>query len=154
MPWSQFWRDYRGLLALVAVVLLICAASIAYAQSVPGVLRISWTNPTTGCIQGATPPACNQPLTGGDALTAINVYISTSPIPDASPMAPTIALPASATTTTHTMQVQRGQTVYVRLKAINAGGASPFSNQVSKLIAVPVLPGAPSSVAVELEIQT
>lgn len=152
---SEFWRDYRALLALAAVVLLLClVGSVVYAQTVPGTLRLTWTNPTTGCITGSTPPVCNQPLTGADALTAINVYISTSPIPDTSTMAPTIALPASATTTTHTMQVQRGQTIYARIKAINAAGASPFSNQVSKQITVPVIPGVPSSVTVEIDIQT
>lgn len=155
MSISEAWREYRNLAWLVAAVLAVCLlGSVVYAQSVPGTLRLSWTNPTTGCITGSSPPVCNQPLTGVDAVTAINVYISTSPIPDASTMAPTLALPASASTTTHTLQVQRGQTVYARVKAINSGGASAFSNQVSKLIAVPVIPGVPSSVTVEVEIQT
>jgi len=149
MTMAQFWRDYRALMILCSIVLSICLAGIAESQTVTGTIRLSWTNPTRGCLVGVTPPNCTQPLTGADALTAINVYISTSPITDDSTLAPTLALPATATTATHTMQATRGQTVYVRVKAINASGASPFSNQVTKVISAPLVPMAPTSVTVE-----
>jgi len=137
--------------ALIGILATTLLVSVASAQTVPGTLQISWTNPTHGCVIGVTPPACS-PLTGENALTAINVYVDTQPIPDDYAGAPTITLTGSATSTTHTMQVANGTTLYVRARAVNEAGASEFSNQASKLIAVDLLPGVPADVTIVLEI--
>ena len=137
--------------ALITVLALTLLAAVANAQSVPGTAKISWTNPTEGCVVGVTPPACS-PLTGENALTAINVYVDTQPIPDDYAGAPTITLTGSATSTTHTMQVANGTTLYVRVRAVNEAGASAMSNQASKLISVELAPGVPTDVTIVLEI--
>ena len=134
---------------LLAALALLCLGFAAHAQTVTGKLDLSWQLPTTGCTVGVT-PCDNSPLTGTSALTAVNVYISTSPIPDNSTMAPTLALGPAVTTATHTMQVTNGATLYARVRAINSAGASGFSNQVSKLITLPVTPGVPTSVTITL----
>lgn len=126
-------------------------APVADAQTVPGQVNLSWTLPTEGCNFSVSPPAC-APLTGNAALTAINVFISTSPIPDDSPMPPTLALAGDAVAAVHTLQVPSGATLYARVKALNAYGASRFSAQVSKRIDVPLLPGPPTNVTIELQI--
>lgn len=140
-----------AILALIAILAATLLVSLASAQTVPGTARISWTLPTQGCVVGVTPPAC-APLTGENALTAINVYIDTQPIPADYAGAPTLTLPGDATQTTHTMQVPNGSTLYVRVRAINPAGASAFSNQASKLIQVDLAPGVPTDVVIELEI--
>lgn len=137
---------------LTAVIFLLLSIS-ANAQTTAGNLRIQWALPTTGCdMPLANPPVCGKPLTGDAALIAINVFISTAPIPDDSPMAPTIALVGTATTATHNMTVPNGTRLYIRVKAINSGYASPFSNQIIKTINTAVRPNAPTSVSVELTI--
>ena len=134
---------------IFAAVALLCLGFAAQAQTVTGKLDLRWTLPTTGCTVGVT-PCDNAPLTADSALTAVNVYISTSPIPDNSSMAPTLALGPSVTTATHTLQVTNGATLYARVRAINSAGASGFSNQVSKPIVLPVAPGVPSGVTITL----
>lgn len=138
---------------IVAVALCLIAIGVS-AQTVPGSLTLRWTLPTTGCLQGVTPPVCNQPLTGSAALEAVHIWISTSPIPDAPAGAPTLTLAAGATTATHTMQVTNGQTLYARASVRNPSNSSPLSNQVTKVISIPVVPGAPTSVTIELIIGT
>jgi hypothetical protein len=143
----------RVLLVLFAllVVSLLFGIANANAQTAPqGKLDISWTLPINGCTQGVT-PCDNVPLTGALALTGVNVYISTSPIANTSTMAPTLSL-GPVTSVSHTMQVANGATVYVRLKAVNAHGQSPFSEEKSKLIELPVRPGVPSNVTISLTI--
>ena len=127
-------------------------ANTVQAQSVPGNLQMGWTLPTTGCTTGVT-PCDNVALTGAKALTAIEVYISTSPIADTSTMAPTLTLAAGATTATHSMQVANGATLYARLKAVNADGKSGFTVQVSKVVNAPVLPTVPTNVTITLTIR-
>lgn len=136
---------------LFAAVALLCLGFAAEAQTIAGSIELSWTLPTTGCTPAVT-PCDNRPLTGNAALTAVNVYISTSPIPDNPAGAPTIALGANATTATHTMQVTNGQTLYARVRALNSFGAGPLSAQVTKLISVPVVPGVPTNVVITLTI--
>jgi hypothetical protein len=50
------------------------------------------------------------------------------------------------------MQVTNGQTLYARISARTGTASGVLSNQVSKLIALPVQPGAPTSVTIELVI--
>ena len=141
-------RTPQSLLFLV-VLFLLPLPSIA--QTVPGSATYTWVLPTTGCSVGAT--TCdNKPLTGNDALTAIEAYISTSPIGDSSNMAPTLTLGASATTATYTTTIANGSTLYARFKAVNSTGRGGFSAQVSKLITLPVLPGIPTNVTVTIQI--
>lgn len=137
---------------IVAVAVCLLVAGVAMAQTVPGALTLRWTLPTTGCLQGTSPPVCNQPLTGGASLQAVHVWISTSPIPDAPAGAPTLTLAAGATTATHTMQVVNGATLYARVSARNPAGDSPLSNQVTKVVSIPVVPGVPTGVTIELTI--
>jgi hypothetical protein len=137
---------------IVAIALCLVTAGVAMAQSVPGSLALTWKLPTAGCLAGVSPPQCGQPLTGSAALQAVHVWISTSPIPDKPTGAPTLTLAAGATTATQTMQVTNGQTLYARVSARNASGDSPLSNQVSRVIAIDVLPGVPTEVTIELTI--
>jgi hypothetical protein len=138
--------------AVVAVALCLLFTGLAMAQTVPGSLTLRWTLPTTGCLQGANPPICGIPLTDDNALQAVHVWIDTAPIPDQPEGAPTLTLTAGATTTTHTMQVDNGQTLYARISVRNASGNSGLSNQISELIALNVVPGVPTDLTIELVI--
>lgn len=137
---------------IVAIGLCLIFAGVSQAQAVPGSIDLRWTLPTTGCLIGVSPPVCNQPLTGTAALLGVNVWISTSPIPDVPTGAPTLTLAAGATTAAHTMQVTNGQTLYARVSARNASTSGPLSNQVIKLVSIGVQPGVPTSVTIELTI--
>jgi hypothetical protein len=103
-------------------------------------------------LVGVTPPQCDVPLTGNAALQAVHVWISTSPIPDAPAGAPTLTLSAGATTASHTMQVANGAMLYGRVSARNSAGDSPLSAQMTKVVAIPVRPGVPTNVTIELVI--
>lgn len=148
---SLSWPARIGVVLLVLCTLLSLGMSIASAQTVSGSMKLSWTLPTTGCTVGVT-PCDNKPLTGADALTAIDVYISTAPIPDSFSGPPTVTLTAGAITTTQTVPATNGGTLYARLKARNASGASPFTAQVSKSIVLPVTPGVPTNITIEITI--
>lgn len=139
---------------IVAVALCAIVGAAAMAQTVSGSLSLSWVLPTTGCLVGTTPPVCNQPLTGTAALQAVHVWISTSPIPDQPTGAPTLTLAAGATTATHTLQVTNGQTLYARVSARNPAGDSALSNQVTRVVSIPVAPGVPTSLTITLTIGT
>ena len=135
---------------LLTALVLLCLGFAAQAQTAgQGKIDLTWVNPTAGCTVGVS-PCDNKPLGTANALTAVNVYISTSPIPDSTSMAPTLALGPGVTTTTHTMQVTAGTTLYARIRAINSSGASPFSVQVSKLIEFPVTPNMHPGVTIIL----
>lgn len=139
------------ILPFIAAFALALVAGLSSAQTVPGTLNLSWTLPTVGCTTGVS-PCDNVPLTGPTALTGIEVYIDTAPISDTYSGAAKVTLSATATTTTYNQSVTNGQTLYVRLKAVNANGKSVFSNQVSKLISLPVLPGTPTNVLITITI--
>jgi hypothetical protein len=138
----------RFLLALAAAAVTLVAPIASAANAT---LNVSWTLPTQGCID---PPTCTQnvPLTGAYALTAIKLYVSTSPIADTSTMTPSATFAAGATTATYNATVANGDTLYVRVKATNAFGDSGFSTEVAKVITVPARPGVPTSVTVTLTI--
>lgn len=104
---SLSWPARIGVVLLVLCTLLSLGMSIANAQTVSGSMKLSWTLPTTGCTVGVT-PCDNKPLTGADALTAIDVYISTAPIPDSFSGPPTVTLTAGAITTTQTVPATNG----------------------------------------------
>jgi hypothetical protein len=130
---------------------LLAVSSLAIAQTVPGSLSLGWTLPTTGCTVGVS-PCDNTPLTGARALTGVQVWISTAPIPDNFAGAPTLTLSGASTTASHTINVPNGTRLYARLKAVNAQGTSPFSTQVDKVIDAPVAPGVPTQVTINIEI--
>lgn len=149
-------KDRLNLVALVAIgfalIGLQIVLNVAQAQTtIPGAATVSWVLPTAGCTSGVS-PCDNVPLTGISALTAVEVYISTSPIADTSAMTPTLTLAAGATTTTQTLQVSNGATLYARVKAVTAGGKSAFSTQVTKLVAIPAVPGVPTSVTLTIQL--
>lgn len=128
--------------ALIAGALMSCGT--ADAQTVPGTAQIKWTLPTT--------TQDGLPLTGANALTSIQVFLATAPIADTSTAQPTVTLGAATTATTQAMQVANGATIYVRLKACNSSGCSPFSNQATKLIQLNTKPNVPTNVTIELTI--
>lgn len=124
-------------LALCALALLVVigVASPANAQTVPAVL--TWTNPTTS-VDGV-------PLTAANALTGIEVHWSTSSIADTDlTRTPQVTL-GVVSTTTQNVAVANGSTLYFRLRAVNAGGKSGYSNQASKLIALSTMPFPPTN---------
>lgn len=131
--------------------LLLLFGAPVLAQSVSGVVNIAWTLPTTGCTAGVS-PCNNKPLTGADALTGVKVYVSTAPISDTTILAPVATLGPGVTTTTYTTNVTNGSTIYVRVRATNASGDGPLSNQASQVVALPVLPGVPTSVTISITI--
>jgi hypothetical protein len=137
---------------IVAVALCLLLTGVAMAQTVPGSLTLKWVLPTTGCLIGVDPPVCGQPLTGTAALQAVHVWISTSPIPDVPTGAPTLTLAAGATTASHTLQVANGATLYGRVSVRNSASDSRLSAQVTKLVSIPVQPGVPTNVTIELTI--
>jgi hypothetical protein len=148
-------RTALAAIQLAAWVLLgLLVAGVSHAQTVPGSLTMDWTLPTTGCVVGTTPEVCNVPLTGTAALTAVHVWISTSPIPDVPTTEPTLILGAGETTARHTMQVINGQTLYVRLTARNVSHESFLTAQGSKLIALDIRPDVPTNLTLELTIGT
>lgn len=134
----------RVVLVLLALI-LFALAPLAQAQTVPGSVTLTWTNPTTS-VDGV-------PLTGANALTGIEVHWSTSPIADTDlTRAPQVTLTMPATTTAQTIQVTSGQTLYFRVRAVRGAEKSAFSNQASKLIQVSTVPGVPTSLTVTITI--
>jgi hypothetical protein len=122
----------------------------AYAQaaSVNASAVVTWTLPTTD--------AAGNPLTGTNALTKNQVFLSTSPIADSdTSIAPANEGTASATTISVSKTVPAGSTLYVRVKSCNASGCSPFSAQATKVLpAIPnTVPGAPGAVNVLVTVQ-
>lgn len=149
LPW---WSSFALLaLALLLILFALVWPLPSHAQQVPGKLNLSWTLPTTGCIDFAKPETCG-PLTGSGALTEVRVYISPQPIPANFAGAASITLAPTATTAQHTQTVPNGSTLYVRVRVCNSSGCSAISNQAEKLIDVPLLPGAPVVVSIDFVI--
>lgn len=125
----------------------------AYAQTAPGSITLTWTNPTTGCSQGVT-PCDNKPLTGADALTGVDVFLVAAASPPAAPPAtPFVSLSATTTTTTQSLPVRSGDTIYAWVRANNAAFKGMMSNRVaSGVVTFPVVPGVPSGVTIQLNL--
>jgi hypothetical protein len=122
-------------LALLALIpALASAASIT----------VNWTAPTTA-IDGSA-------LTGPQALTSYQVWVSTSTIPTSTTAPATATLTGSVTTTTQTITAAPGATLYVRLKACNSGGCSDFSAEASKVLPVSA-PGVPTTITITVNVQ-
>lgn len=127
----------RALLLLA----LLCVLPV-FAHAAPSA-TIAWTAPTTA-VDGSA-------LTGAQALTNYQVWVSSSPILDTSTAPPTVTLSNTVTTTTQTVSVPAGGTVYARVKACIVQLCSAFSAQAS--MAVPLsAPGIPTSVTVTITV--
>jgi hypothetical protein len=140
----------KAFAALVAVA-LAASCSVAGAQTstpatVPASATLGWVLPTVGSDSVT-------PLTGGEALTGVNIYVSTSAIPDAPTGPATITLSAASTTTAYSATVAVGSTLHFRLAACNAFGCSALTPEVTKVVTGST-PGIPTSVTVSIKITT
>jgi len=145
-------KRFASLLCSLALAALALPAHASV--SVPVV--VNWTAPTVGCstINGVMVNPCdNIPLTGGDAITGYDVYMSTSVIPDNFSGPPTVSVQASANGVQTNFAVNSGQTIHVRVKVkIASGGTSSFSNEATQTVTLGVVPQPPTSVTVQLVI--
>jgi hypothetical protein len=125
---------------LIAALLLMPA--LAFGQTVSKPLTITWSLPTIS--------KDGLPLTGQYAITSVQLFLSTSPIPDTA-ATPTITLTSAAISAVHTMSVANGQRVYVRMKACNAkcGDLTP---DASVPVTLDTTPGVATNVTIKLEI--
>lgn len=120
-------------------------APLPPAEGIGATLDVSWTLPTQATD--------GTPLTGSQALTGIQLFVSSSPIPDNSTMAPTATFSGDMVQATYNGTVTSGTTLYARVKAVSRGGISDFSAQASKLIEeILSRPGVPTNVAITLTI--
>lgn len=130
---------------MFALVLALFVPRTAVAQTVNGSAVLQWTLPTTS-TDGV-------PLTGANALTGVEVHWSTTPIADTDlARAPQVTLPGTASTTTQSIPVTNGSTLYFRVRAVRGTEKSAFSNQASKLIQLSTVPGVPTSLTITLTI--
>lgn len=104
---------------------------------------INWTAPTTA-VDGSA-------LTGQQAITSYQVWVSTATIPANTTMPPTATITGTATTTTQSITALPGATIYARVKACNSAGCSDFSNEVSKALPI-TTPNPPTSVTVTIQV--
>ena len=125
----------RIILALVALLL----APAAFAATA----TINWSAPAAA-VDGT-------PLTGAQAITSYQVWVSSATIPTNTTMTPTATVTGTATTTTQTITVLPGGTIYARVKACNSAGCSDFSSEATKTLPVSV-PNPPTNVTVTLVI--
>ncbi len=129
-------------LTLAFALLGLCLFGVANAQTSRSV-KISWVLPTTG-TDGST-------LVGAQALTSVQVFLSTTTIPATGTMVPTFTLPAGAATTTQTFAVAVGGTLYARVRACNVAGCSDLSTETSKTFPA-VAPLPPTNVTIDVTI--
>lgn len=130
--------------AVGAVCALVIGTANAQAPAnVPVTALLSWNLPTA--------TTAGEPLTGGNALTAVQVFASATAIADGSTVQPTATLAATATQWTYSTTEPNGSTLYFRVKACNVGGCSGFSPQATKAVRVN-LPGAPDGVTVAVSV--
>lgn len=125
----------RKLLALIA--LLLPTLGLAATAT------INWSAPSTATDGTA--------LSGAQALTSYQVWLSTSSIPATTTAPATATITGTATTTTQTLTASPGQTIYARVKACNAAGCSDFSAEASKVLPV-TTPNPPTNVTVTISI--
>jgi hypothetical protein len=128
-------------LILLACLALAAPLTFAQAATVPATAQLAWTAPTQATD--------GSPLTGAQALTKYQVFVSTSPIADAAALTPTAEPGPAVTAYTWQGSVANGATVYARVKACNASGCSSYSAQGSKQIQL-ASPGAPGTVTITI----
>lgn len=149
-------RSHTRLSFLTGLLLLTFASFSVFAQTIPARANISWQLPVESeCLyEVAEGETCARlPLTDSLALTAIEVYVSGSPIADDAVLTPTAILPGNAVSAVYNAVVPAGSTLYIRAKALNAYGASKYSLETTKFVDVPnVKPGVPVNVTIELQI--
>jgi hypothetical protein len=104
---------------------------------------INWSAPTTAS-DGTS-------LTGAQAITSYQVWVSTATIPANTAMPPTATITGTATTTTQSITANPGATIYARVKACNSAGCSDFSVEATKVLPV-TTPNPPTNVTITLVI--
>jgi len=120
-------------LALVAVFLPL----FAHAANA----TINWVAPATA-VDGSA-------LTGAQALTNYQVWVSTSSIASTTTAPPTATLTSTSTTTTQTIAASAGSKIYARVKACNGLLCSDFSAEATATVPVSA-PGIPTSVTITI----
>lgn len=125
----------KKLLALIALLVPALASAAT--------VTVNWTAPTTA-VDGSA-------LSGVQAITSYQVWISTATIPTTTTTQPTATVTGTGTSVTQNISVSPGGTLFARVKACNSAGCSDFSAESSK--AVPVnAPGVPTSVTITLQV--
>lgn len=123
---------------MLALILVACLFPVfAHAATA----TIVWTAPTAATDGTA--------LTGAQAITSYQVWLSTATIPASTATTPTATITGTATTTTQTVTVAPGATLFARVKACNAGGCSDFSTESSKVLPLTV-PNPPTNLTVTI----
>lgn len=127
-------------IAALLVGLFALMANAQAAETVAASANVSWTPPTTN--------------TDGSPLTDLKehkLYVDTSPITDATTVAP-IRVPVGTATYTYKATVANGATLYFRLKACNAVDVcSVFTPEVQKRVLI-LVPGVPTGVQVTVTV--
>lgn len=123
--------------ALVLVALLCFLPLLAHAGSA----TINWVAPTAAVD--------SSPLTGNQAVTNYQVWVSASPIATTTTAPATATLTSTVTTTTQTLSTTPGGTIYARVKACNGLLCSDFSAQATAPVPV-AAPGIPTSVTITI----
>lgn len=124
-------------LFLALIALLVPALASA------ATVTINWTAPTTA-VDGSA-------LTGQQAITSYQVWVSTATIPSTTTTQPTVTVTGTGTTTTQNIAVTPGGTLFARVKACNSAGCSDFSSESTKAVPVNV-PGVPTNVTLTLQV--
>jgi hypothetical protein len=135
----------RLLLCLLA---LVASCAIAQTTPVSAALTISWTPPTTA-------GSGTQPVTGVNALTGYDIYVSTTPL-TATPATPTATLTTSGGTSSKTtFNALVGQTLYVYVTAVDSSGQSLLSAPATYVVpAQGFAPDSPTQVSITVVITT
>ena len=102
---------------------------------------INWNAPTVATDGTA--------LTGQQAITSYQVWVSTSSISSTTTTPATATITGTATTTTQTVTASPGATIFARVKACNSAGCSDMSAEASKTLPVTV-PNPPTNVTVTI----
>lgn len=132
--------------SLFGILVALFVSTSAFAVDLPS--SITWVNPTTDANGQALSVA------NGNALTKLQVFVSSAPITDTSTAAPFAELTVSGTAAaSYTYTAAAGSTVYARIRACNANACSVFSNQGSKLVPFPpAAPNAPTGVQITITV--